>query len=114
MSAPKGIKAVEWLARRTKEQRGGNEKQPDTYDRSAPDALGLWHDAYLESLASRNYSATTVEHRRYTLKMFFTWAAERDLTRASQITRPILETFQRWLWRYQKPNGQRLGWSTQR
>jgi integrase/recombinase XerD len=114
MAPPKGIKAVEWLARRTKEQRGGNEKQRDAYDRSAPDALGLWHDAYLESLASRNYSATTVEHRRSTLKLFFTWSAERDLTRAGQITRPILENFQRWLWRYQKPNGQRLGWSTQR
>lgn len=114
MAAPKGIKAVEWLSRRTKEQRGGNEKQRDAYDRSAPDALGLWHDAYLESLAARNYSASTVEHRRHTLKLFFTWAAERDLTRAGQITRPVLETFQRWLWRYQKPNGQRMGWSTQR
>jgi len=102
------------LAERAKDQRGGQDKQPDRYDRSAPDALGLWHDAYLESLAARNYSASTVEHRRHTLKLFFTWAAERDLTRASQITRPILETFQRWLWRYQKPNGQRMGWSTQR
>ena len=27
MSAPKGIAAVEWLARRTKEQRGGNAPQ---------------------------------------------------------------------------------------
>jgi integrase/recombinase XerD len=45
---------------------------------------------------------------------FLAWAAERDLTRGGQITRPILENFQRWLWRYLKPNGQRLGWSTQR
>jgi len=114
MAAPKGIKAVEWLSKRARAQRGGNEKQADRYDRSAPDALGLWHDAYLESLAARNYSATTVEHRRHTLKMFLTWAAERDLTRAGQVTRPILENFQRWLWRYTKPNGQRMGWSTQR
>jgi len=114
MAGPKGIAGALKLAERAKDQRGGNEKQRDHYDRSAPDALGLWHDAYLESLAARNYSASTVEHRRHTLKLFFTWAAERDLTRASQITRPILETFQRWLWRYQKPNGQRMGWSTQR
>ena len=26
MAAPKGIAAVEWLARRTKEQRGGNDR----------------------------------------------------------------------------------------
>jgi integrase/recombinase XerD len=36
------------------------------------------------------------------------------LKQASQVTRPILEAYQRWLWRYTKANGQRLGWSTQR
>jgi integrase/recombinase XerD len=46
--------------------------------------------------------------------VFLAWAAERDLTRAGQITRPILESYQRWLWRCTKANGQRLGWSTQR
>jgi integrase/recombinase XerD len=48
------------------------------------------------------------------LKVFLAWASERDLTRAGQITRPILESYQRWLWRCVKANGQRLGWSTQR
>jgi integrase/recombinase XerD len=84
------------------------------WDRSTPDALALWQDAYFESLLARNYSEGTLEGRRDALKMFLTWAAERDLTQASQITRPILEAYQRWLWRYTKANGQRLGWSTQR
>jgi integrase/recombinase XerD len=114
MSGPKGFAAVEKLARRTREQRGGNEPRPDHFDRSAPDSLALWRDAYLESLASRNYSEGTLEGRRDALKLFLSWAAERDLSRAGQITRPILESFQRWLWRYTRPNGQRLGWSTQR
>lgn len=114
MAAPKGIKAVEWLSKRAKEQRGGNERRPDPFDRSAPDALALWRDAYLESLGARNYAEGTLEGRRDALKVFFAWAAERDLTRASQITRPILESYQRWLWRCLKANGQRLGWSTQR
>jgi integrase/recombinase XerD len=111
---PKGFAAVEKLARRAREQRGGNEPRLDHFDRSAPDALALWHDAYLESLASRNYSPGTLGGRRDALKLFMAWAAERDLHRAGQITRPILESFQRWLWRYTRPNGQRLGWSTQR
>jgi integrase/recombinase XerD len=114
MAAPKGIQAVEWLSKRAKTQRGGRSVSASPVDRSAPDALGGWQDAYLESLASRNYSAGTLEGRRDALKLFLSWAGERDLSRASQITRPILESFQRWLWRYQKPNGQRLGWSTQR
>jgi integrase/recombinase XerD len=114
MPAPKGIKAVEWLSRRTKAQRGGNAPQPDHYDRSAPDALALWRDAYLESLGARNYAPGTLEGRRDALKVFLGWSAERGLSQASQITRPILESFQRWLWRYPTATGQRLGWSTQR
>jgi integrase/recombinase XerD len=114
MAAPKGIAAVEWLSRRTKEQRGGNERRADAFDRNAPDALALWRDAYLDSLGARNYAAGTLAGRGDALKIFFAWASERDLTRASQITRPILESYQRWLWRCTKANGQRLGWSTQR
>ncbi len=114
MAAPKGIKAVEWLSRRAKEKRGGQVAARKDLDRSAPDALALWSDAYTESLAARNYAEGTLEGRRDALKVFLAWAAERDLKNASQITRPILESFQRWLWRCPKANGQRLGWSTQR
>ncbi len=114
MAGPKGFAAVERLAQRTQAQRGGNDRRPDNFDRSAPDALALWRDAYLESLGARNYAEGTLENRGDALKVFLGWAAERDLTRAGQITRPILESYQRWLWRCTKANGQRLGWSTQR
>jgi integrase/recombinase XerD len=114
MGGPKGFAGAMKLAQRAKDKRGGNEKQPDAYDRSQADSLGRWHDTYLESLATRHYAASSVEHRRFALKQFLAWASERELTRASQITRPILETYQRWLWRYTKVNGQRLGWSSQR
>ena len=114
MAGHKGFAAVEKLALRTQAQRGGNDRRPDHFDRSAPDALALWRDAYLEALGARNYAEGTLEGRRDALKVFLAWAAERDLTRAGQITRPILESYQRWLWRCLKANGQRLGWSTQR
>ena len=114
MAGNKGFAAVEKLAQRTQAQRGGNDRRPDTFDRSAPDALAVWRDAYLESLGARNYAEGTLEGRRDALKVFLAWAAERDLTRAGQVTRPILESYQRWLWRCTKANGQRLGWSTQR
>ena len=114
MAAPKGIKAVAWLARRTKEQRGGNAPQPDGFDRSAPDGLALWRDTYLESLRVRNYSPETIEGRVFALKFFLAWSAERDLKLASQITRPILEAYQRSLSRYTRTNGRPLSWTTQR
>lgn len=114
MAGSKGFAAVENLARRTRAQRGGNDRRPDNFDRNAPDSLALWNDRYFDSLGARNYAEGTMESRRDALKVFFTWAAERELTRAGQITRPILESYQRWLWRFSKTNGQRLGWSTQR
>jgi len=106
--------SLSWMRRRSLETRGGNQPQTDDWDRSASDALALWRDTYLEQLASRNYSEETIEGRRDAIKVFLNWCAERDLTRATQITRPILESYQRWLWRYTRQNGKRLGWSTQR
>jgi len=82
--------------------------------RLAPDALALWRDAYLDQLRARNYAEGTLEGRRDALKVFLAWASERDLKHAAHITRPILEAYQRALWRSTKANGQRLGWSTQR
>jgi len=116
MAGKRGIAGAELLAQRTRAQRGGQDKHADSFDRSASDALAWWCDAYLDALRARNYSESTVETRGFDLKMFLGWAAERDLARAGQITRPILEAYQRWLWRYEKPGsgGKRLGWSTQR
>jgi len=114
MPAPKGIASITHLQRRAADQRGGQAPATDGWDRSMPDALALWRDTYLESLASRHYSEHTLNGRRDALRLFLVWAQERDLRRAAQITRPILEAYQRWLWRYTKADGKRLGWSTQR
>jgi len=112
MSLPKGIINVAIM--RQRKLRGGQDRQTDSWDRSKPDALALWRDAYLDSLAARNYSENTLEGRRDALKVFLSWAAERELSQAAQITRPMLEAYQRWLWKYTKADGKRLGWSTQR
>ena len=114
MSGLKGFAAVEMLSKRTREQKGGQDAKPDGFDRSGPDMLAVWRDNYFESLKSRNYAEGTIEGRTDALKMFLAWAAERDLKLASQITRPILEAYQRWLWRYTRPNGKPLSWTTQR
>ena len=112
MSLPKGIINVAIM--RQRKERGGQDRRADSWDRSKPDALALWRDAYLESLAARNYSENTLESRVDALKVFLSWAAERELSQAAQITRPMLEAYQRWLSKYTKADGKRLGWSTQR
>jgi integrase/recombinase XerD len=111
MTLPKGILNIEIMRRR--KLRGGQEKQADLWDRTQPDAMVLWRDAYLESLAARNYSESTLASRRDAFRVFLAWAADRDLTRVTQVTRPILEAYQRWLSLYTKTDGKRLGWSAQ-
>ncbi len=113
MAGKRGFAAVESLAQRAQAERGGQTPRVETFDRGALDSLVVWRDAYLESLQARNYSPATVEGRRKSLNRFLGWAAERDLKRAGQVTRPILEAYQRGLWRALKANGQRLGWRTQ-
>lgn len=114
MSGPRGIKAVAQLARRTKTRRGGHVAVRQDFDRQAPDSLAVWRDTYLEALGARNYSEETRDGRRGALDHFLAWAAERDMTKAGEITRPVLEAYQRWLWKLVRPGGKRLGWSTQR
>jgi integrase/recombinase XerD len=69
--------------------------------------------AYLEWLEVRGYTEDTVEHRAQVLNYFATWCEERGLVRSSEVTRPILQRYQRWMFYYRKKNGQPLGISTQ-
>jgi integrase/recombinase XerD len=75
-------------------------------------------DSWLETLRSRRYSALTVRQHEADLRIFMAWAADRDVTRASEVTRPILEAYQRWLSRCEattgRNKGKRLGWGTLR
>ena len=54
-----------------------------------------------------------MKHTTNYLKVFLLWAQERDLTQPAAITKAILESYQRHLWRWRKKNGMPLGISTQ-
>jgi integrase/recombinase XerD len=68
---------------------------------------------FLESLSVRNYSAVTVKGREYHLLRFSDWCAERSLLRPSEITRPILERYQRWLFHYRRHDGRPISFRSQ-
>lgn len=116
MAGMRGFAAVAHLRKRPASGRGGQEREPLSFSRATPDALAVCAESWLEALRPRNYAEATIEDRFFTLKFFMQWAADRDVTRAGEVTRPILEAFQRYLWRYERPGGKgrRLGWSTQR
>lgn len=90
---------------------GGRKKRPEPAEPLDP--LEATLAQYLEWIAAHNFSEDTVATRRAYLGYFHDWCRERDLESPTEITRPILERYQRWLYHYRKANGQPLGFRTQ-
>ena len=68
---------------------------------------------YIQHLESRNYSKATLHHYRRLLKYFCNWSEERGIVRPQEVTRPILERYQRWLYHFRTVHGRSLSASTQ-
>ncbi len=71
---------------------------------------------YLTDLERRNYSADTLTVRRRQLRAFADWCAERGVTGAAQVTRAMVERYQRWLFAQRQDDGRPLsvGYQIQR
>ena len=107
----KGISNVAGMRSRRK---GGLTASPDGFDRTGDQTLASQIDDWLARMQERAYSERTVETHQWALRSFLQWARERDLSRPDQITKPILESYQRWLYRYRQKSGQPLSNVTQR
>lgn len=62
----------------------------------------------------RNWSETTLKVQTHHSYRFICWAGERGLYYAADVTRPVLESYQRYLYGYRKSNGEPLTTRTQR
>jgi integrase/recombinase XerD len=94
-------------------RRGTHRARPFPGD--AADAHGL-HRAcvdYLDWIEVRNYSPRTVVGFGASLAQFVDWCAERGVTRPAEVTRPVLERYQRHLFHRRKPDGTPLSNQTQ-
>lgn len=69
--------------------------------------------AFLEWTAVRGFSKDTVKRRRMALKKFIRWCSERELHQPQEITKPMLDRYQRYLYYYRKTDGQPLSFGTQ-
>lgn len=74
---------------------------------------GKYLPAFLDYLATRNYSPATIRDRAIALSAFFDWLAERGVTDAREVTRPMLERYQRWLHHYRQKSGKPLAIGSQ-
>ena len=73
---------------------------------------GLMNE-YLAWMGAQNFSGDTVTTRRTTIGYFLEWCVERGLDTPAEVTRPVLERYQRWLYQYRKNNGEPLTFRTQ-
>jgi len=78
-----------------------------------PNSLDAYLQRYLEWMREKNYSPRTVEGKEETLSYFMRWCHERALMAPQEITRLILERYQRHLFLYRKRDGQPLAAKTQ-
>ena len=69
--------------------------------------------AYADWLRVRNYAEATVTNREHYVGEFAKWCAERALTRPAEVTKPLLERYQRWLFQYRQKNGKPLTFPSQ-
>jgi integrase/recombinase XerD len=69
-------------------------------------ALTAYMNAHFDWMRVSGYSEDTVRARRTALRRFIAWCEERALRDPKDITKPILERYQRHLFYYRKANGQ--------
>ena len=100
--------------RRWADQQGGPDATPDGFDRRDETTLASLADQWLERLSSRAYSPRTISARVWALRSFLSWAESRGFLRPTQIDKPALEAYQRYLWLHRQANGKPLAVGTQR
>ena len=101
------------LGQRIKHRKPAQIKPKGQAPSQAPDPLAhnpltRYLEDHFEWLLMTGYSPDTVRARRQALRRFIAWADERGLQDPREITRPILERYQRYLYYYRKPDGSPL------
>lgn len=78
-----------------------------------PDGIAPYLADHLQWLTVTGYSADTISRRETALRRFVEWCDARGLNHPNQISKPILERYQRHLYYYRKADGQPLTLGTQ-
>jgi len=97
-----------------------SKKRPRKQNQKPPigdvsDKLGLQHlmDEHELALAVRNYAEATISQRVKYLRWFASWCLERGITRPGEVTKPVLERYQRHLYYYRTADDKPLSFRSQ-
>lgn len=82
-------------------------------DPSAGNPLHGWKRAFCDYTTARGLSEHTARVRAVALVYFIRWADERGIRHPAQVTRPILQRYQRHLYLYRTAQGKPLAHTTQ-
>lgn len=88
-------------------------RNPIPGDATDPESLTALLEHYLLWMETHHYAQGTVAIRRITLSKFLRWCHERTVTKAREVTREMVERYQRHLFYYRKRNGEQLAVSSQ-
>ena len=69
---------------------------------SDPEGMPALRLLWVEAMRTRGLSEAHVDNCQMTLAAFILWAQERGVTKAREVTRPVLESYQRFLFYYRK------------
>jgi len=86
---------------------------PHITNMADPQGMYQMVQTYLQYMDIKNYANTTKVSREFYLYTFLEWSGQRGLIRPSEITKPILELFQRYLFHYRKKDGDPLTFRSQ-
>jgi len=86
---------------------------PHITNMADPQGMYQMVQTYLQYMDIKNYANTTKVSREFYLYTFLEWSGQRGLIRPSEITKPILERFQRYLFHYRKKDGDPLTFRSQ-
>lgn len=70
-------------------------------------------EKHLENLRVCDYSEYTVKNRRVHIGFFLDWCHERGIAEPVEVTRTVLESYQRHVFHYRKKNGEPLSFTGQ-
>ncbi len=88
-------------------------RTPRAGDPNDPDGMYVRVQQFLAALRVKNFSERTVEHRERNLDAFMGWCEARSVTRPEQVTKPVVEGYQRHLYAWRKANGKPLSFASQ-
>ncbi len=94
-------------------KRGTRKERQSQGDPDDPRGFGRTTGEFLEWMLVKNFSERTVGNRRTYLDYFVAWCLDRGITRPAEVTRPMVERYQRYLYRYRKKDGNPLSFRSQ-